>query len=341
MKLPAFHFTPIKHYNDVIILICQLHKQYQQHIYVHNCLLMSLARSLSISAYTMVAISIDKYLAIMYPMRLRMPKIQAKIIILVIWSAALITSLPTALLSSLTAAPQESLPPTQSSFAPSINNSTTTTTTTNITTNRYNGESTSASDKGTTAMDYSNRSDLEQASQSSNQERTNSLIQSNSIMSNGTITINNSSLLIANATSAHSNSGPATETPNMVRQLKEQYQEQKKYFCQESWTFWPPGKYYYSMALMILQFVLPLFVLVITYTRIVIVVWGKRMPGEEDNARDARMARSKRKVNRMPPPLSTITTLTRPYIVRSQHIDTHQNCLWSPYVSESNDSICL
>lgn len=51
------------------------------------------------------------------------------------------------------------------------------------------------------------------------------------------------------------------------------------------------------MALMILQFVVPLFVLVITYTRIVIVVWGKRMPGEEDDARDARMARSKRKVN--------------------------------------------
>lgn len=51
------------------------------------------------------------------------------------------------------------------------------------------------------------------------------------------------------------------------------------------------------MGLMILQFVLPLFVLVITYTRIVIAVWGKKMPGEEDNARDARMARSKRKVN--------------------------------------------
>lgn len=54
------------------------------------------------------------------------------------------------------------------------------------------------------------------------------------------------------------------------------------------------------MALMILQFVLPLFVLVITYTRIVIVVWVKRMPGEEDNARDAKMARSKRKVNSRP-----------------------------------------
>lgn len=51
------------------------------------------------------------------------------------------------------------------------------------------------------------------------------------------------------------------------------------------------------MGLMALQFVLPLFVLVITYTRIVIAVWGKKMPGEEDNARDARMARSKRKVN--------------------------------------------
>ncbi|KAG9509378.1 RYamide receptor, partial [Fragariocoptes setiger] len=134
------------------------------------------ANSVFVSAYTMVAISIDRYLAIMYPMRLRMTKLQAKILIAVIWSAAVLTSLPTALLSGL---------------API--------------------------------------------------------------------------------------SGSEHES------------------CVEQWDN-PDSRYYYSMALMVLQYFLPLLVLVITYTRIGIVVWGKRTPGEAENARDARIARSKRKL---------------------------------------------
>ena len=65
--------------------------------------------------------------------------------------------------------------------------------------------------------------------------------------------------------------------------------------CQEHW---PEGnhRYYYSMTLMILQYLIPLVVLVVTYTSIAIVVWGKRTPGEAENCRDQRMARSKRKV---------------------------------------------
>ena len=50
------------------------------------------------------------------------------------------------------------------------------------------------------------------------------------------------------------------------------------------------------MILMVLQYVVPLLVLVFTYTRIAIVVWGKQTPGEAENLRDQRMARSKRKV---------------------------------------------
>jgi neuropeptide Y receptor len=50
------------------------------------------------------------------------------------------------------------------------------------------------------------------------------------------------------------------------------------------------------MMLMVLQYVVPLLVLVFTYTRIAIVVWGKQIPGEAENSRDQRMARSKRKV---------------------------------------------
>lgn len=42
---------------------------------------------------------------------------------------------------------------------------------------------------------------------------------------------------------------------------------------------------------------IPLSVLVFTYTKIAIAVWGKRPPGEAENSRDQRMARSKRKVS--------------------------------------------
>lgn len=190
-------------------------------------------RMLSSSAYTMVAISIDKYLAIMYPMRLRMSKIQAKIIILVIWSAALLTSLPTALLSHLSPVygdPAGSEAAAATTIAPAR---------------------------------HSNSSSFL-----------------------------NSTLAAAPASNNFTPAANPIETTTLAGQ-----QEQRKYSCQESWNFWPIGKYYYSMALMILQFVLPLFVLVITYSQIVLAVWGKKMPGEEDNARDARMARSKRKVS--------------------------------------------
>ena len=56
--------------------------------------------------------------------------------------------------------------------------------------------------------------------------------------------------------------------------------------------------YYYTLTLMALQFIIPLTVLIFTYTRIAIIVWGKRPPGEAENLRDQRMARSKRKVGR-------------------------------------------
>lgn len=71
-----------------------------------------------------------------------------------------------------------------------------------------------------------------------------------------------------------------------------------KYQCIEDWS-WADDTYrsYYSMLLMTLQYLLPFTVLVFTYTRIAIVVWGKRAPGEADNERDAKMAASKRKVS--------------------------------------------
>ncbi|XP_030371263.1 RYamide receptor [Scaptodrosophila lebanonensis] len=72
----------------------------------------------------------------------------------------------------------------------------------------------------------------------------------------------------------------------------------EKYICREEW---PSNEqyYYYTLALFTLQFVVPLLVLIFTYTRIAIAVWGKRPPGEAENSRDQRMARSKRKMIKM------------------------------------------
>ncbi|KAM8704975.1 hypothetical protein ACLKA7_009435 [Drosophila subpalustris] len=68
----------------------------------------------------------------------------------------------------------------------------------------------------------------------------------------------------------------------------------EKYICREVWPE-EEQDYYYTLALFTLQFILPLLVLIFTYTRIAIAVWGKRPPGEAENSRDQRMARSKRK----------------------------------------------
>jgi neuropeptide Y receptor len=78
------------------------------------------------------------------------------------------------------------------------------------------------------------------------------------------------------------------------------------YICTEVW----PGqagpwrldgetqKYYYSMALMIFQYFIPVSALVLTYARIALVIWGGRTPLEfQGDVRAQRMARSKKKVS--------------------------------------------
>ena len=73
------------------------------------CLVVSYAQAVSvfISAYTLIAISIDRYIAIIYPLRPRMTKLQSKLIIILIWIVALLTPLPSALLSKLVPIDQE------------------------------------------------------------------------------------------------------------------------------------------------------------------------------------------------------------------------------------------
>jgi neuropeptide Y receptor len=61
---------------------------------------------------------------------------------------------------------------------------------------------------------------------------------------------------------------------------------------------WPSEdtKLGYSLTLMVLQYFFPISVLIFTYTRIAIAVWGKKPPGEAEDARDQRLAKAKRKV---------------------------------------------
>lgn len=239
-------------------------------------------------------------------MRLRMPKVQAKIIILAIWSAALITSLPTALLSRLSPAYLEttSSAPSSSASSPSTSSpSSSTSSSTVAVTSSSQATAPSAILSTVTGSSSTFTSELLSGLEA-NVSTWSSQLSPTTITnsSSQTTTISLSSMTSLPASSHNANEANLNASQQHLQHnhdTVEQYNSEhnKQYFCQESWTFWPKGKYYYSMALMLLQFVVPLFVLVITYTRIVIVVWGKRMPGEEDDARDARMARSKRKVN--------------------------------------------
>ncbi|XP_046670648.1 LOW QUALITY PROTEIN: RYamide receptor-like [Homalodisca vitripennis] len=143
----------------------------------------SQAISVFVSAYTLVAISIDRFMAIMWPLKPRMGKRQAKVIILIVWLVALLTALPIPLVSRI---------------------------------------------------------------------------------------------------------GYPTHWHQMC----------DKGICHEVWEN-EEHRTLYSMSLLVLQYVIPLLVLIFTYSSIAVVVWGKRPPGEAENCRDQRMARSKRKMIKM------------------------------------------
>lgn len=51
------------------------------------------------SAYTLIAISIDRYVAILYPLKPRLTKFYAKVIICIVWVVALVTPIPIAVTS--------------------------------------------------------------------------------------------------------------------------------------------------------------------------------------------------------------------------------------------------
>ncbi|KAL3276962.1 hypothetical protein HHI36_012327, partial [Cryptolaemus montrouzieri] len=71
-----------------------------------------------------------------------------------------------------------------------------------------------------------------------------------------------------------------------------------RFVCQENYD--EIGVEYgklYSEVLMVLQYIIPLTVLVFSYMSIAIVIWCHRIPGEAENSRDRRIARSKRKIH--------------------------------------------
>lgn len=226
------------------------------------CVVVNFSQTVSVfvSVYTMVAISIDKYSAIIHPLRPRMSKRIAKSTIGVIWSAAMITSLPTVLLTSL---------------RPSSNGAT------------------SQAATATSSSSASSSAPLPQPPSQIN------LIPSQLSLTTQAPNIIPSSTQVTPVTSqTTASTALIVITQQQQQQASQQQPEVQNMICQEVWpVLWPHARYYYSMALMFLQFVLPLGVLVVTYARIVVVIWFKETPGEEYNARDAQIARSKRKVS--------------------------------------------
>ena len=67
--------------------------------YTWVCPLLMYAQTVAVftSAFTLVTISLDRYLAIIYPMKPRTTSGQASIAIMTVWLAAILVSLPTAL----------------------------------------------------------------------------------------------------------------------------------------------------------------------------------------------------------------------------------------------------
>ena len=74
------------------------------------------------------------------------------------------------------------------------------------------------------------------------------------------------------------------------------HQEGDRYVCQEMWAD-RVQQTQYTYVLLILQYCFPLAVLLFTYGRIGLEIWGTKTPGEAHQNRDLRLARSKRKVH--------------------------------------------
>ncbi|KAJ8727508.1 hypothetical protein PYW07_001627 [Mythimna separata] len=154
----------------------------------------SQAVSVLVSAYTLLAISIDRYIIIMHPLKPRLGKAAAKLVVVAVWSGALITAVPIPIVSTL-------------------------------------------------------------------------------------------------------------------QRPTDWHQACEVDICAEEWSS-PEKNRQYTYALLVLQFVLPLGALVCTYARIAHTVWGSRLPGEAQDARDTRMQHCKRKMIKMMLIVVTVFTMS-------------------------------
>lgn len=67
------------------------------------------------------------------------------------------------------------------------------------------------------------------------------------------------------------------------------------YFCEEMWEN-VTARSTYNIVLLLFQYFIPLVILILTYGRIILVLWIKKTPGEAVTDRDQRMSKSKKKV---------------------------------------------
>ncbi|KAK3089476.1 hypothetical protein FSP39_003918 [Pinctada imbricata] len=79
----------------------------------------------------------------------------------------------------------------------------------------------------------------------------------------------------------------------------------EKGLCLEIWPSTRTAKYGYSIILMILQYFLPMIVMIGTYWHIAMILWRHVTPGEIDQRRDRRIMTSKKKGDRTSTPAST------------------------------------
>lgn len=190
-----------------------------------------------------------------------MTKFQAKCIIGLIWSFALLTPLPTALLSRL-------IPKQQVIYLHSTD-SDVLFASANLSTVTIGIESVGDAVDSESA---DNRSKAHSPNQNDSNQATQTPID---------LAGNSSSLATL-----------FSHTPLDLQPLPELYS------CVEQWNN-PDHRYLYSMLLMALQYMLPIVVLIYTYSRIAFVVWIKKTPGEAQDGRDRRMAGSKRRMVKM------------------------------------------
>ena len=81
-----------------------------------------------------------------------------------------------------------------------------------------------------------------------------------------------------------------------IPELSSWHQNGGHYVCQERWSD-PSQQTLYTTILLLLQFCFPLAIISFNYGCIFIEIWSKKVPGEANQDRDLRLARSKQKVN--------------------------------------------